>query len=123
MSASRKVSPALRSGLVLAAGAVLIVAPLALGLSPAAAATGLAVGVLAIALALAGTADSGRGTLPVSTQAAYHAGLGVGLLLAALAFGIAGQLGSLVLFGAVGLVILAITSTTRNTVRPTQDFL
>lgn len=123
MSASRNVSPALRSGLVLAAGAVLIVAPLALGLSPGAAATGLAVGVLAIALALAGTADSGRGTLPVSTQAAYDAGLGVGLLLAALAFGLAGQLGSLILFGAVGLVILAITSTTRNSVRATQDFL
>jgi hypothetical protein len=123
MFLSRNFSPALRSGLVLGAGAVMIIAPLAFGLSPAAAATGLAVGVLTIALALAGTADSGRGTLPISTQAAYDAGLGVGLLLGALAFGIAGQLGPLVLFGAVGLVILAITSTTRNSVRPTQDFL
>jgi hypothetical protein len=123
MSDSRDFSPALRSGLVLAGGALLIIAPLALGLSPAAAATGLAVGVLAIALALAATADSGRGTLLVSTQAAYDAGLGVGLLLAALAFGIAGQLGSLILFGVVGLVILAIAGTTRYSVRTTQDFL
>jgi hypothetical protein len=123
MSLSRTFTPALRSGLVLGAGAVLIVAPLALGLSSGAAATGLAVGVVAIALALAGTADSGRGTLPLSTQAAYDAGLGVGLLLAALAFGIAGQPGALILFGAVGLVILTITSTTRYSVRATQDFL
>ena len=56
MSVSRTFSPALRSGLVLATGAVLIVAPLALGLSNAAAATGLAVGVIAVALGLAGTA-------------------------------------------------------------------
>ena len=123
MSLSRTFTPALRSGLVLGPGALLIVAPLALGLSSAAAATGLAVGVLAIALALAGTVDSGRGTLPLSTLAAYDAGLGVALLLAAVAFGVSGQPGALVVFGAVGLLILTITSTARHSMRATQDFL
>jgi hypothetical protein len=123
MSFSRTSTPALRSGLVLGPGALLIGAPLALGLSSAAAATGLAVGVLAIALALAGTVDSGRGTLPLSTLAAYDAGLGVALLLAAAAFGISGQPGALVVFGAVGLLILTIASTARHSMPATRDFL
>lgn len=113
MSVSRTFSPALRSGLVLATGAVLIVAPLALGLSNAAAATGLAVGVIVVALGLAGTADTGRGTLPVSAQSSYDAGLGIGLLLAAFAFALAGQPASVVLFAAAGVAMLAITATTR----------
>jgi hypothetical protein len=50
MSLSRAFTPALRSGLVVAAGAVLIVAPPVIGLSSAAAATGLAVGVIAVAI-------------------------------------------------------------------------
>jgi hypothetical protein len=113
MSVSRTFPPALRSGLVLATGAVLIAAPLALGLSNAAAATGLAVGVIAVALGLAGTADTGRGTLPVSAQSSYDTGLGIGLLLAAFAFGLAGQPASLAFFAAVGVATLAITATTR----------
>jgi energy-converting hydrogenase Eha subunit G len=119
MSVSRLLSPALRSGLVLAAGVVLIVAPLSLGLSHAAAATGLAVGVLAVALGLAGTAEAGRGTLPVSAQAAYDTGLAVGLLLAAVTFGIAGDLAALTFFGAVGVATLAIKATTSYALRTT----
>jgi hypothetical protein len=117
MSVSRTFTPALRSGLVLASGAVLIVAPLALGLSNAAAATGLAVGVIAVALGLAGTADTGRGTLPASAQSSYDAGLGIGLLLAGVAFGLAGQPASLAFFAAVGVATLAITATTRYTLQ------
>ena len=45
-----------------------------------------------------------------------HSGLVVGA-------GLGGQLGATILFGAVGLAVLAITSTTRNSVRATQDFL
>ena len=113
MSLSRTFSPALRSGLVVAAGAVLIIAPLALGLSNAAAATGLAAGVIAVALGLAGTADTGRGTLPMSAQSSYDVGLGIGLVLAGAAFGLAGQPASLAFFAAVGVATLAITATTR----------
>ena len=113
MSLSRAFTPALRSGLVVAAGAVLIVAPPVIGLSSAAAATGLAVGVIAVALGLAGTADTGRGTLPMSAQSAYDVGLGIGLVLAGSAFGLAGQPASLVFFAAVGVATLAITARTR----------
>jgi hypothetical protein len=119
MSVSRLFSPALRSGLVLTVGAVLIVAPVPLGMSQAAAATGLAVGVLAIALGLAGSADSGRGTLPVSAQASYDAGLGAGLLFAAVAFGLAGELASAAFFGGLGMATLAITGSTRYSLHAT----
>jgi hypothetical protein len=106
-----------------AVGALLIALPLAIGMSHAAAATGLAVGVLATALGLAGTADTGRGTLPLSTQHAYDPGLGVGLLLAALVFGVGGEWAATGLFLALGAVVLVLTSTTRYTLGRTQDFL
>jgi hypothetical protein len=119
MSVSRLISPALRSGLVVAIGTVLMVAPLVLGLSDSAAATGLVVGVLTMALGLAGTANAGRGTLPVSTQGAYDTGLALGLLLAAAVFGFAGQLDSVAFFGAAGLATLAISATTSYSLRAT----
>jgi hypothetical protein len=106
---------------MLSAGTLMIVAPLAVGLSHAAAAAGLAVSVLAIALGLAGTADAGRGTLPPSTQHAYDTGLGAGLLMAALAFGVVGELPALTFFGGAGVALLAITSTTRYSLGA-QDF-
>ena len=48
------------------------------------------IGALAVALALAGTETTGRGTIPLAAQAVYDRGLGVGLVLAAAAFGAAG---------------------------------
>ena len=109
-------SPAVRSGAVIAVGTALIAAPLMLGLSPAAMATGIAVGAIAVALGLAGTASEGRGTLPVASQAAYDRGLGVGLLGAGLAFGLAGELAALAVFGAVGLAALLVAALTRYSV-------
>jgi hypothetical protein len=100
---------------MVAAGAALIVAPLALGLSVSAAATGVAIGALAMALGLAGTAPDGRGTLPVSAQAVYDRGLALGLLLAGVVFGLDGQSAALAFFGASGLAALLIASTTRYT--------
>ena len=80
MTIARLISPALRSGLLMAAGTALIGVPFALGLGAAAIVTGVAIGVIIVALALAGTAPSGRGTLPVSAQAVYDRGIGFGLL-------------------------------------------
>jgi hypothetical protein len=100
---------------MVAAGAVLIVAPLALGLSVSAVATGVAVGVLAVALGLSGTAPDGRGTLPLSAQAVYDRGLAVGLLLAGVVFGVSGQPAALAFFGAAGLAALLIATATRYT--------
>lgn len=119
MTLTRLISPALRSGLMVAAGTALIVAPFGLGLTVAAVVTGIGVGVLAVALGLAGTAPDGRGTLPVSAQAVFDRGLAMGLLVTGIAFGLAGQPGALYFFGAAGLAALLLSSTTRYTASAT----
>jgi hypothetical protein len=113
MTLARLISPALRSGLLMAAGTALIGLPLALGLDAAAIVTGLAIGVMIVALALAGTAPSGRGTLPVSAQAVYDRGIGIGLLAVGVIFGLAGETGAGILFATAGLGALIVTSITR----------
>ena len=118
MNRSMLISPALRSGLMVAAGSALIVGPAVLSLSAAAIVTGIAVGILAMALGLAGTDNQGRGTLPVSVQAVYDRVLALGLLSAGVIFGLAGDRHSLALFGALGLVTLLVALSTRYTVRP-----
>lgn len=115
MTIARLISPALRSGLLMAAGTALIGVPFALGLGAAAIVTGLTIGVLIVALALAGTAPSGRGTLPVSAQAVYDRGIGVGLLLVAVIFGLANDTGAAILFAIAGIGALIVTSITRYT--------
>jgi hypothetical protein len=113
MTIARLISPALRSGLLMAAGTALIGVPFALGLGAAAIVTGVAIGVIIVALALAGTAPSGRGTLPVSAQAVYDRGIGFGLLLVAVMFGLAGDTGAVILFAIAGVGALIVTSITR----------
>ena len=113
MTIARIISPALRSGLLMAAGTALIGVPFAVGLGAAAIVTGLTVGVFVVALALAGTATEGRGTLPISAQAVYDRGIAVGLLIVALVFGIAGDLGAALLFATAGVAALIVTSITR----------
>jgi hypothetical protein len=111
-------STTLRSGLIVALGAALIFMPLPLGLSSAAAVTGVAVGTLAIALGLAGTAPDGRGTLPLSAQAVYDRGLALGLLVAAVVFGLNGQDPALAFFGAAGVAALTVALGTGYRERP-----
>jgi hypothetical protein len=113
MTIARLISPALRSGLLMAAGTALIGVPFALGLGAAAIVTGVVIGVIIVALALAGTAPTGRGTLPVSAQAAYDRGIGVGLLLVAVLFALASDTGAAILFAVAGLSALVVTSITR----------
>jgi hypothetical protein len=113
MTIARLISPALRSGLLMAAGTALIGVPFAVGLDAAAIVTGVTVGVMVVALALAGTASDGRGTLPVSAQAVFDRGVAFGLLIVAAVFGFAGDLGGSLLFAAAGLSALVITSITR----------
>ena|SRR5436190_22170277 len=106
---------ALRSSLMIAAGAALVVLPLAFGLGMAGVLLGVATGAVAIALGLAGTATGGRGTLPLSAQAGFDRVLGVGLLGLALAFRVAGERSGLALFGVIGLLVLAVSVGTRYT--------
>jgi hypothetical protein len=118
MTVVRLISPAMRSGLLMLAGSALIVAPVALGLDVAAIVTGVVVGALAVALGLAGTAADGRGTLPVSAQAVYDRGLALGLFLAGIVFGIAGDGGAMALFALAGLVALIVSTVTRYSASP-----
>ena len=118
MTVLRLISPAARAGLLMSAGIGLLVAPLLLELSTAALVTGIAVGVLAIELGLAGTGSEGRGTLPLSAQAAYDRGLALGLLLVALIFGLSGESDAAPVFAAAGAVTLVVTSITRYSGAP-----
>jgi hypothetical protein len=97
----------------MAAGTALIGVPFVVGLDAAAIVTGMTVGVFVVALALSGTATGGRGTLPVSAQAVYDRGIALGLLIVAVVFGIAGDLGALLLFATAGVTALIVTSITR----------
>jgi hypothetical protein len=119
MTVSRLISPAFRSGLLTAGGTGLIVAPLFLGLAPAAIVTGMVVGAVAVALALAGTDADSRGTLPLSAQAVYDRGLALGLMVTALIFGLAGELEAALMFVVAGLGALVVTTITRYSARPT----
>jgi hypothetical protein len=113
MTIARLISPALRSGLLMAAGTALIGVPFAVGLDAAAIVTGTTIGVMVVALALAGTATEGRGTLPVSAQAVFDRGIAFGLLIVAAVFAIYGDLGASLLFATAGLSALVVTSITR----------
>jgi hypothetical protein len=113
MTLFRLVSPALRSGLLIAVGAILILTPVMVGLSIAAASFGLVVGTLTIALGLAGTEDTGRGTLPILAQATYDLGLATGLVLAGILFGFTGQLWAFALFGVAGIATGLIATNTK----------
>jgi hypothetical protein len=113
MTIARLISPALRSGLLMAAGTALIGVPFAIGLGAAAIVTGLAVGVVVVALALAGTATGERGTLPVSAQAVYDRGIAVGLVAVGVVCAFAGDLGAALLFTTAGVAALIVTSITR----------
>lgn len=118
MTLFRLISPALRGGLLMAAGTGLIVVPLFMQLSAAAIVTGMVVGALVVALALAGTNGSGRGTLPLGAQAAYDRGLALGLIVAAIMFGVADQMDALVVFAVAGVGALIVTSITRYSAKP-----
>ena len=113
MARSTVTHHALRAGLLVAAGSALIGVPFLLGLDAAPLVTGVLVGSLAIALGVAGTEPGSRGSLPLSTQAVYDRGLGVGLILSAGLFALFGELEAMALFAAAGLSALVMTSVTR----------
>jgi hypothetical protein len=122
MTVVRLISPAARAGLLIAAGIGLIAAPALLGSGSAALITGLVVGALAIELGVAGTASEGRGTLPISAHAVYDRALAFGLFVAAAIFGLTGETDAAPVFAAAGALTLVVTSITRYSARPTQNF-
>ena len=118
MTLLRLIPLALRSGLLMVAGAGLIAEPFALELDAAALVTAVGIGGIMVALAVAGTDSSGRGTLPVSAQAVYDRGIAVGLLLTALIFAAASETEAALMFGIAGAAALIVTSITRYSARP-----
>jgi hypothetical protein len=113
MSRSHVMAHALRSGLLVIAGSALIGVPFLLGLDAAPLVTGVLVGSIAIALGLAGTEPGTRGSLPLSTQAAYDRGLALGLILSAVLFLLFGEVAAMALFATAGVGALIMTSVTR----------
>jgi hypothetical protein len=118
MTVLRLIPLALRSGLLMLAGAGLIAAPFALGLGAAALVTAVSVGGIMVALALAGTDTSGRGTLPVSAHAVYDRGIALGLLLTAVVFGAGSETEAALVFGIAGAAALVVTTITRYSASP-----
>jgi hypothetical protein len=118
MTTLRLIPLALRSGLLMTAGTSLIFVPFVIGLGPAAVMTGIGIGGVMVALALAGTETSGRGTLPVSAQAVYDRGIALGLILVAIVFGLAGELGATAVFAIAGVASLIVASITRYSASP-----
>jgi hypothetical protein len=113
MTRSAVTHHALRAGLLVAAGSALIAVPFVLGLDAAPLVAGVTVGALTIALGLAGTEPGARGSLSLSSQAAYDRGLALGLLVSAGLFGLAGEFEALALFALAGLAALITISVTR----------
>jgi hypothetical protein len=98
----------------------------ALHLSVAAQVAGLAIAALIVASGLAGTAPSGRGTIPVRAQAAYDQGLAAGLLATGFIFGVTDESLALAVFGLFGVVMAVICLITRYSTGPrrtSQNFL
>jgi hypothetical protein len=126
MSSSHTISSDTRSALLVGTGTALIVAPFMVGLGSAAIASGVFLGAIIVGLGLAGTAVTGRGTLPTGAHMAYDQGIAVGLLLAAVIFGIVGDYGATALFTFVGAIQLAVGTLTRYSPTPrtaAQNFL
>src|SRR4051812_21498503 len=109
----RLISFPVHTALESAVGFAVMALPLALGLGAAAAMTAVILGAAIVGLAFAGTAAEGRGTLPLSAHAAYDRGLALGLIVAGVILGIAGNAGAAGFFAVSGLVLLALLSITR----------
>jgi len=119
MTFARLISSDTRAGILVAVGTTLLLVPIAIGLSVAAMAAGVMIGVLTVGLGLAGTATSGRGTIPVTAHMVYDQGLAAGLLLSGGVFLLAGEPVATAVFGVAGLAQLIVGGITRYSVTPT----
>ena len=115
MTALRLISLPVHGALEMLVGFLLMAAPFALGLSPAAGVLGVVVGTLLVGLALssAGPEAEGHQVLSVATHHAFDYGLASGLLGASLVVGAAGDRPGAALFALAALMQLALNLTTR----------
>jgi hypothetical protein len=118
MTLARLITSGGRAAIMILAGSALIALPFALALSAAAVLLGTTAGALTIGLGLSGTGSRGRGTLPLSVQAAYDRLLSLTLLIAGIAFGLVNQDLALAVFGGAGIATLLVSLTTRYSLSP-----
>jgi hypothetical protein len=119
MTAIRLISLPLHGALEMLVGLFVMAAPVALGLSPAAAVIGVVAGALIVGLALSSTgADAeGRRPLNISAHHAFDYGVAMGLFGAAAVIGIAGDGIAAAVFAAAAVSQLALNLTTRYSAR------
>jgi hypothetical protein len=119
MTAVRLISLPLHGALEMLVGFFVMAAPVALGLSPAAAVIGIVVGAMIVGLALSstGTETDGRSTLTIAAHHAFDYGVAIGLLGAAAVVGIAGEGMAAIVFAAAALAQLGLNLTTRYSAR------
>ena len=110
-----QISIDLHSAIELLIGAGLIALPFVLGFGAAAVAFSIAVGSLILGLALTASEPGSRGSLPLAAHAAYDWGFGVGLIAAALAFGLFDGYQPMVFFLVAGAAELLLLAATRYT--------
>lgn len=114
---SRLISLPVHSALEIALATAVMAAPFVFGLGAAALVTSVVIGSVLMGLALGGS-GSGRGAIPVAAHAAYDSGIALGLVAAALLFGVTGDLAALGVLAVAGVLQVALTATTRYTVAP-----
>jgi hypothetical protein len=113
MAASWVIAHALRAALLIAAGTLLIIGPVVMGLGTAPIVSGVIVGVLTTGLGLAGVDPGTRGSLPMSTQLIYDRGLALGLIVSAGIFALFNEYAAAALFAGAGLATVFVTTVTR----------
>ena len=115
MTALRLISLPTHGALEMVVGFLLMSAPFALGLSPAAGVLGVVVGTILVGLALSSTGPEAEGhrAMPVATHHALDYGLVSGLLGGAVVIGLAGDRTGAVLFALAAAMQLSLNMTTR----------
>ena len=103
----------LHAALELVTATALIAVPFAIGLSLNATITAAVVGILLFGLAVSATATEGRGTLPISAHQTYDAAVALVLVVAAIVFGLVGEVPALVFLLAAGIAQLTLNGFTR----------
>ena len=116
MTAIRLIPLPIHAALELVAGLVLLSAPFALGLSPAAMVTGVVLGALVAGLALQSVDTPGGRPVSVSAHRAADLGLALGLAGAAVILAQEDSTAAL-LFGGAALTQLALNASTRYSQR------
>ena len=115
MTALRLISYPLHGALEMLLGFTVMAAPVALGLSPAAAISGVVIGAVLVGLSLSSTdtGHSGRNGMTLSAHHAFDYGLVTGLLGAAAILGSTGDTVALLVFLGAAAIQLALNLTTR----------